>query len=228
MSESISNKKYNYLIVPCAGDPRFEGDKIIFSDLENDKIEPNTKLYLGAEDRMKAAILMAKDAERVVLVGGSQSKVTAMYIYFKKEMDRPQNSDISNLELICLVSKPDSTGNLSAFKKYLTNNKQSSKRFNIAIISNGYHLPRLKLMWESLFEMKHSMTRLSAEKELKTGLTKDMYVQELKRRKIREAAGCRDWEKGRYDNQEKIVKWDEKNSDFWTCEELSLDFEVKK
>jgi len=210
-----STEKIEYLIVPCPGNPTFYEDEVRFSDLDGD-------LYLGAEDRMKAAIVVAETATNIVLVGGSQSKVVAMFIYFTKEIKR---LGLKKPLLICLVSNRDSTGNLSAFKRYLKENKidlGSSAR--VAIISNRYHLPRLKLVWDSLFP-NTTLQDISAEKILKKGTKEVLYDKELKRREIIEEAGHRDWKNKCYRNQDKIEKWDEK---FWKCEELTLNFETKE
>src|SRR5450759_575119 len=137
-------KEFRYLIVPSPGNPSFREDEIIFY-LDKDNVP-----YLGAEDRLKAAVLKAKKAEKVVLIGGSQSGVMSMFIYFKKRMCEFSHND--KPELICLVSKPDSAGNLSAFKKYFEQQKNGKNKdnINIAIISNEYHLTRLGLIWTSL------------------------------------------------------------------------------
>ena len=206
--------KFDYLIVPCPGDPSFKEDKVEFFDIED-------KLYLGAEDRMKAATMIARDAEKVILVGGSQSKVVAMFIYFKKEMKKFGFED--NDQLICLVSKPGSTGNLSAFKKYY--NRGGNKEDTVAIISNYYHLPRLKLIWKSLFPEKIILEEnyISAEEILGEGTKDQLHEKELRHRRVTEEAGRRDWRNNSYDNQDKIETWD---NEFWKCEELMLDFKI--
>jgi len=217
----MTNEKFDYLIVPCPGDPTFHEDKIIFSDLEDDKINPGTKLYLGAEDRMRAAVINAQKAKTVVLIGGSESKVTSMYIYFMKEMECLKNQN--RPELICLVSRPDSTGNLSAFKKYL--NEKSPD--NVAIISNEYHLPRLKLVWKTLFPEKE-LIELEAEKTLEDkGIRpkNKLYETALRLRNDREKEGQDKWKNTCYPNQDKIEVW---NKEFWKCEELDLKFVVKE
>lgn len=211
-------KEFQYIILPCPGDPHFHDKEISLSDLDNG-------LYLGAEDRMRAAVLKAKSAEKVVLIGGSQSKVVSMFLYFKQKMCE-FNHD--KTELICLVSKPDSTGNLSAFRKYFEqkNNGKNIRDFNIAIISNQYHLERLTLIWNSIFETSDNpnLKLISTSKILNDTKTENRYVTELKLRKEKEKAGCMDWKNKCYKNQCEIIKW---NPTFWTCEELILNFETK-
>jgi len=194
------------LIVPCPGNPNFQDDKIKFDNLDGE-------LYLGSEDRMKAAIMKANEFQEVILVGGSESKVTAMYIYFKKK--------INHEKLICLVSEPDSTGNLAAVKLYL---KETIFNSNITIISNKYHLPRLKLIWQSLYNSNVNLECIDAETILKKeNEVESLYKKELEKREIKENEGCKDWENKLYHNQEKINPWE---PEFWKCEKLILDFET--
>ncbi|MDD4412901.1 MAG: hypothetical protein PHR00_04645 [Patescibacteria group bacterium] len=220
MSKFIPNKKYHYLIVPCPGNPMFVGDKVEFSNLESDKHNSELKLFLGAEDRMRAAIIKSRDAEKIVLVGGSESKVLAMYIYFKQQIKKEENKK----EIICLVSTPDSTGNFSAFRKYLKKNQIDVVCTKLAIISNEYHLPRLKLIWDSLFDKNFIVDWFSEVEILKIGLAKDIYEKELANRINKEEAGRRDWVNQQYNGQEDITTW---NPDAWKCKELDLKFEEK-
>lgn len=215
-----TSKKINYLIVPCPGSPTFDGDEVKLQDLENDKVEKGFKLYLGAEDRMKAAVIKAQDAEKIILVGGSQSKVTAMFIYFNQKMYECSYKYKAE-NLICLVSRPDSTGNFAAIKKYFK--QEGINNPSIAIISNNYHLKRLELIWKSLFpDLK--LKKYCAEMVLDNITTQDMYKKELERREIREKIGCEGWKNRCYKNQDKIIKW---KSEFWTCEKIILDFQTE-
>ncbi len=216
----MSEKQYDYLIVPCPGNPSFDECEVTLSDLVKSKNKSDPDLYLGAKDRMRAAILVAENTNKVILVGGSESKVTAMYLYFTKEMNKRMEKNTMP-KLICLISKPDSTGNLAAVKIFLEKEGIISGKF--AIISNDYHLPRLKLISNALFSASFNLEMISAETILKKGTLDKMYQKELMCRKTCEEAGCRDWENGQYNNQEKIIPW---TPNFWTCKKLTLDYQI--
>ena len=194
------HREIDYLIVLCPGNPTLYDGDATFSDIDGD-------MYLGGKDRMRALISMAHRAMKIVLVGGSEDRVRTMRTYVEKELSKIE----INPKLICLVSNSGSTENLCAFKKHVGRKELGE----VVIVSNEYHLRRIDLVWRSIFPSKRAVL-ISAEKVLEKEIP-SIYTVHIKNREASEFSGCRDWENGRYRNQDKAHDWDE---EFWKCVEI--------
>ena len=73
------NKKYNIIIVLCPSEALVSSkNKLYYYELERNKKEKESVVYLGGKIRMQAAVDMASYTNTMVVVGGSKKKVDDM------------------------------------------------------------------------------------------------------------------------------------------------------
>lgn len=186
-------RKFRIIIVLCPSESRTLDNKYAYYDLEKDKQEKNTQIYLGGDVRMQAAVQIASQTEFLIVVGGSKPKVDDMKNFLVQEFEKIKISNIP--DIIRIESDPDTLGNLWAIKK-------SGIKLNdgVGILTNFYHLPRsirisnevfpriafIPLAAESLLNMKQS--------------TFPLFKKEFILRISREINGLSDIENGTYKN----------------------------
>lgn len=119
--------KFDIVVVLCAGNfitPKDYSDYITIND---------ANVYLGAINRLNAAVKMEHNTVFYIVVGGSKEKVLAMKQYLiNYSVKKP---------IKCLVSGPSTYGNMFALNKYIEENIKSAT--NIGILSNSYHFTRI-------------------------------------------------------------------------------------
>ena len=137
------------LVVLCPGDPEVGNDGIIkFKDLSDNKNEYSGKfLYDGGNIRMRAAFSEEIQAEKIIVVGGSKTKVDFMKLYLIQR-------GVSDNKIIRIESSSDTNGNLHAIRKILERHNKIDKLKDrkIAILTNEYHQPRTQRMGKDILE----------------------------------------------------------------------------
>mgnify|MGYP000400671087 CR=1 FL=1 len=112
--------KVDILIVLCAGNFINGGNYDNYMNFKEEKV------YIGAENRMKAAAKLDKFTDKYLVVGGSKEKVTAMKEYLEENKCKTP--------IQRLISGPSTCGNIFAINEYIE--KNIKKKINVGILRN--------------------------------------------------------------------------------------------
>ena len=203
-SKNKNKRKYDILIVLCPGNPT---EKCQFPEIEHDVIH-DSRVYIGGEVRMQAAVKASKETEWIILVGGSQEKVTCMKEYI---LMRLENIEKKRLEkrIIRIESSPDTNGNMHAVKMALSKLNRYKER--LWFLTNSYHIIRTRLFADEIFDFKFNKGQfLKAEKLDEKSLNRCCLTSEKKLRKKLEKQGCLNW-------RNRIYRDQHKNSEKFNC-----------
>ena len=191
MGKWTNMKKYDFIIVLCAS--RINNGK--FDDLEE-----KNGMYLGGDDRMKAALDLNDQTNKFIVVGGGMEKeINERWLKTDDMYEYLLNNSVDSSKIIRVASEPDTTGNMSAIYKCLrevVNNKR------VGILTNYYHIPRALRFAEDIFvEENVRFIPIIAESSVNTFPFK--YWPQLIVRTQNEVKGLTDWNKGIYNHQDK-------------------------
>ncbi len=190
--------KYDILIVLCPGEPT---DSCQFLEIEYNKIY-DSKVYIGGEVRMKSAVKLSKNTNWIILVGGSEKKVSCMKKYILERVDFIEKKRLKN-RIIRIESDPDTNGNMHAIRKALGESKKYKDK--LWFLTNSYHVKRTKLFAKEILDFDFDENRfLEAEdlvNENKENLHYSCLTSKKSLRKKLEERGCLDWRDRIYRNQ---------------------------
>ncbi|MCK4524820.1 MAG: YdcF family protein [Candidatus Andersenbacteria bacterium] len=203
-SKNKNKRKYDILIVLCPGNPT---EKCQFPEIEHDAIY-DSRVYIGGEVRMQAAVKASKEAEWIILVGGSQKKVTCMKEYILMRLENIEKKRLKK-RIIRIESSPDTNGNMHAVKMALSKLNRYTER--LWFLTNSYHIARTKLFAGEIFNFKFDKDRfLEAEKLDKKSLNCCCLTLEKNLREELEKQGCLNW-------GDRIYRDQHKNTEKFNC-----------
>ncbi len=190
------SRVFDFVIVPCPNiglGPAFE---------EYDK----DGIYIGGQTRMQAVVDLYNATDvivrKIIVVGGGleQANPTNKWQKTKNMRDFLVQQGIPKADILCVVSEPDTRGNLRAV--WLTC-RQLLNGKTVGILSNQYHLQRaLRIATDTQFDWSVHFFPLPAEELINTQVmqpsSQDLAVLE---RIKRERQGLKDWRNGTYTKQ---------------------------
>ena len=186
--------QYDILIVLCPGNPL---KNCRFSEIEYNAIY-DAKTYAGGEVRMRAAVKASENADWIIVVGGSERKVSCMKDYILKRVNAVENKRLKQ-HIIRVESNPDTNGNIHAIKKALDGIRNWEKR--IVFLTSSFHMPRVKLFTKDILKTSLRQAQfLEAENIVKGPALANLSKEKSLREKL-EKQGLQDWQNGNYVNQ---------------------------
>ena len=124
--------KYDILVILCPGNPT---EDCQFSEIEHNTVY-DLRVYIGGKVRMQAAVKASKEAEWMILVGGSKKKVTCMKEYILRRLENTEKKRLEK-HIIRIESDSDTNGNMHAIKKALSELDRHEEK--LWFLTNGYH-----------------------------------------------------------------------------------------
>ncbi len=194
-------EKFDLVIVLCPGLPRVISIReIMWPTLDPDKQVDGKMLYAGGPIRMQAAVDIQENVSKYVVVGGSKEKVDAMKTFLEQQ-------NVPSRNIIRIESEADSNGNLHAVRRILEKYEELQKleKRNVGILTNAYHMPRVKMMANDIFKGDGINFQWLEAESIITRYKPDFYIypEEFQARQYHEECGIRDWRNGTYKDQYK-------------------------
>jgi len=169
----------------CPGDLKIEDDRVVLEEEERAG-------YLGSRIRLDAAAIVFAQTKKLVLVGGSESRVRAMHAYLCVGG--------ASGETTMIVSAAETSGNLHALRCLIDSHLLGAPR-SLGILTNAYHQHRVMLMASDILDSRETGVKivpLVAEALAGCGNPR---TEALEKRMANEMNGVLQWMQGLYRDQ---------------------------